>query len=440
MCVLGLVNGENMFTFNLTSITPSEKVIRAEIHLYKKKTKSRSRDEQLLPGRYKEDGMTEENAGDTTMKVWSLGPSSISALTERILPGVSYGWQAADISRQLKECLPGRRKPTNRLLLAVSFSAYNKHGRMTNLSYGKYARHLSRPFLVVFANDSQNITLDHIDPHFNIQSLKRPIINPESGQPDKFDDLKWHFISEADQDKEVETDAEFLDHSNGGTKKDSSEKSVTGDRKSISDKSTRSGKHHRKIQTIQDLMSIEPDGDGAAGDDVKPARQRRSIYDNEIPDDVMDDDEFATTYNIPRTHPGILQGKIHSRHRLPKVTKPTTTTTPPSRHRSQESLSSEGKSRLLPYPEGYQKQKRRRKNRRRNKKRQRQNKAALPVSWDFPESGAHERKEQQCARHKLLVDFADLGWSEWIISPKSFEAYYCAGTCPFPLSQVSLSQ
>ncbi|XP_047458089.1 growth/differentiation factor 10 [Mugil cephalus] len=42
-----------------------------------------------------------------------------------------------------------------------------------------------------------------------------------------------------------------------------------------------------------------------------------------------------------------------------------------------------------------------------------------------------------CSRRNLRVDFADIGWSEWVIAPKAFEAYYCAGTCGFPMSKVA---
>ncbi|KAG9341092.1 hypothetical protein JZ751_019846 [Albula glossodonta] len=41
-----------------------------------------------------------------------------------------------------------------------------------------------------------------------------------------------------------------------------------------------------------------------------------------------------------------------------------------------------------------------------------------------------------CSRRYLKVDFADIGWSEWVLSPKSFDAYYCAGTCEFPMPKV----
>lgn len=43
---------------------------------------------------------------------------------------------------------------------------------------------------------------------------------------------------------------------------------------------------------------------------------------------------------------------------------------------------------------------------------------------------------RMCARRYLRVDFADIGWSEWILAPKAFDAYYCAGTCGFPIPKV----
>ncbi|KAM4598903.1 growth/differentiation factor 10 [Fundulus diaphanus] len=47
---------------------------------------------------------------------------------------------------------------------------------------------------------------------------------------------------------------------------------------------------------------------------------------------------------------------------------------------------------------------------------------------------SHDRR---CSRRNLRVDFADIGWSEWVVAPKSFDAYYCAGACGFPMPQVA---
>lgn len=54
-------------------------------------------------------------------------------------------------------------------------------------------------------------------------------------------------------------------------------------------------------------------------------------------------------------------------------------------------------------------------------------KKARQKQWDEP---------TVCSRRYLKVDFADIGWNEWIISPKSFNAYYCAGACKFPMPKV----
>uniref|UniRef100_A0A8C9RCY7 TGF-beta family profile domain-containing protein n=1 Tax=Scleropages formosus TaxID=113540 RepID=A0A8C9RCY7_SCLFO len=40
-----------------------------------------------------------------------------------------------------------------------------------------------------------------------------------------------------------------------------------------------------------------------------------------------------------------------------------------------------------------------------------------------------------CRQHPLYVDFDKIGWSGWIISPRGYDAYYCSGTCPFPLGE-----
>lgn len=47
----------------------------------------------------------------------------------------------------------------------------------------------------------------------------------------------------------------------------------------------------------------------------------------------------------------------------------------------------------------------------------------------------HRRKDgrDSCQRRSLYVDFADVGWSDWIVAPGGYEAYYCHGDCHFPL-------
>lgn len=39
-----------------------------------------------------------------------------------------------------------------------------------------------------------------------------------------------------------------------------------------------------------------------------------------------------------------------------------------------------------------------------------------------------------CKRHSLYVDFAEVGWNDWIVAPPGYNAHFCHGDCPFPLA------
>lgn len=75
----------------------------------------------------------------------------------------------------------------------------------------------------------------------------------------------------------------------------------------------------------------------------------------------------------------------------------------------------------------------------RSKKKQRKGPHQKGQTLQFDEQTLKKARRKQwieprnCARRYLKVDFADIGWSEWIISPKSFDAYYCSGACQFPM-------
>ncbi|KAL1426215.1 hypothetical protein MTO96_018471 [Rhipicephalus appendiculatus] len=57
--------------------------------------------------------------------------------------------------------------------------------------------------------------------------------------------------------------------------------------------------------------------------------------------------------------------------------------------------------------------------------------------------GAARRRKQPsgkqgrdaCRRHSLRIEFSHVGWNDWIVAPPSYEAYYCHGTCPFPMPE-----
>jgi len=35
----------------------------------------------------------------------------------------------------------------------------------------------------------------------------------------------------------------------------------------------------------------------------------------------------------------------------------------------------------------------------------------------------------ECCRDSLYISFESIGWSDWIIHPKGYQAYFCRGTC-----------
>ncbi|XP_063271286.1 bone morphogenetic protein 3 isoform X4 [Prinia subflava] len=78
----------------------------------------------------------------------------------------------------------------------------------------------------------------------------------------------------------------------------------------------------------------------------------------------------------------------------------------------------------------------------RSKKKQRKNHLQKTQTLQFDEQTLKKARRKQwnkprfCTRRYLKVDFADIGWSEWIISPKSFDAYYCSGECQFPIPKA----
>uniref|UniRef100_A0A8C8BC96 TGF-beta family profile domain-containing protein n=1 Tax=Otus sunia TaxID=257818 RepID=A0A8C8BC96_9STRI len=62
----------------------------------------------------------------------------------------------------------------------------------------------------------------------------------------------------------------------------------------------------------------------------------------------------------------------------------------------------------------------------------------VPSSTSKPRAAAVPSAKSQvtaCHRKELYVDFRAIGWSGWIIYPSGYNAFYCRGSCLFPLGE-----
>lgn len=44
----------------------------------------------------------------------------------------------------------------------------------------------------------------------------------------------------------------------------------------------------------------------------------------------------------------------------------------------------------------------------------------------------HSSRSGPCRRRNLIIHFKDLGWDDWVIAPRMYSAYHCAGKCQIP--------
>ncbi len=376
-----------MLIFNLSAISRSDKILNSEVHIYKRKTKE-GRDHSIL------------------MEMHELAPSYVRRIDHRRIPAESYGWQATEVGAAVRACVHRRNNVPH--FLAVTFHLEKGDASPPPMSPRAFRRRLSLPYLIVFSNDSQVLTMDHIAPHLNPIDFTEQFVDPESGTRDTFRDILTESRRRASSGRRRQNGLD-MDSQN----KPRSSRIKEESRNALNSMVQRPGPPI--FPGGFRLQKTSPFALEKGHNEVRH-RKRRSIFDNEIPEFPTDTLAPPSVYQMPQTHPTILQGRTKMRQKVRD-------------------------SKLIPYPEDYKRRRRRKKNRRRKNRRRNSSPVRLEedtvFSWHINNIISPKESSQLCSKRKLQIDFADIGWNEWIISPKSFEANYCVGRCPFPLSQVS---
>ena len=462
----GEVNGEAMFIFNLSSIATTERVLRAHVHLYKRKSTPRKRRSRMR--------------ADTELVLYEVAPHYLSQTGSIIMRSSARGWQWYGATDAVLSCLLVDREHPH--LFALSFRAEKPNGKIRTLALKKFVRHHSLPFLILYSNETESVNLEELDivaerlkQREEDSELRARIRDDdfEEGKDDEdVEDDRGDVRSELFEGDEEEDEEDRIDevgdvsqeraidafhgfgrkrrhrklNKAGRKKKHGHHKTHNSNNNNNNNNSDNKSKEDDVIENVTDAdqstqtsdsadstvtlyTKSQSDSGRAMHEDSaslplsSSRRKKRSILTNEIPEDPVDYPQFPYRFNLPQTHPGMLTARKEARHRLEK-------------------------SRIIPYPaersssksksQRRRRKHRKRKNRRRNRKNRRR--ILLPEEWeDYHDNLAtpDNNPGQVCSRRRLVVDFADIGWGDWIISPKSFEAHYCSGTCPFPLTKVS---
>lgn len=109
---------------------------------------------------------------------------------------------------------------------------------------------------------------------------------------------------------------------------------------------------------------------------------------------------------------------------------------------------------ILPKPEARKISKSDMEKHRKRRRRRRRKGRRLPYAWgkdwwkiDSKNSADIEGDEDEdyedddgddeliCQKRRMVVSFEEIGWGDWIISPKTFDASFCSGDCPHPLKK-----
>lgn len=463
---LALVQNFVLYAFDVSPISQeSEDVVYSEIHLYERRRRRWPRWSNRSPDRDL----------DITVSVYELTPSSLVQSTSLTLTRRSARWQSLNVTDIVSACVDALRdRSTPPTMIAVSFAnksvngSGNEHIKITSrLRFSTFRRRFSRPSLIVY---SRQKPVEKYDDDEEEEEHERMLLQDVVIVEDVQNTGRKAASKDAESRRRGQVGVSNIDNKNrnvtdgktatgvGATKqrltKESTKHEVmSSHQQSIGQRqrSAAGGRNRRHPeQSYERRRQGNSSADATAAGRLKyaaqnrmavadaadvlrrPRRAKRGVLNNEV--DVPDDDVghgpgLAAGYvEPPRTSPGLLRGrqKVTSRPHVASIF-----------------TQDDDTERLLDpiFDIGDRKNEDKKRKRRKSRVRGRRRKqSSLMTLLRNPDDYFNVRRRSMaagdtCKKKQLRVNFDEIGWSEWIIAPDFFDAFYCDGSCSFPIAR-----
>lgn len=373
--------------FSLDTVTRDETTLKAELRFHRRATFVRDAERTLLVSLRSIRSRDIGGGSGGESPTWT---ATLSAASPPLHGGGD--WQTMDVTQPIKRALSSTADGIELVLTFANASGAEAAAASGSdaAALGLFLRHHSLPYVLIYANDTVNLTADQISSRLRLRdglSMRQEaesLIDPETGLSGGVDD--WGGASA--QRLPPPSSREF-----------------------------RARKLTRRL----------------------PARVTRDVLDNEIPGDPDVARRLQQHGRPPRRQrPAAAAARGVARGRPPvaglEILRP----------RQERMRGGRAGVQLIPWPLVGEPL-------RSSEQRLRGGGGGGPARTDgggktrprtAPSQQPQPRQSNRapgsssCGRKRLTLDFDDVGWGGWIIEPKAFEIHYCSGTCEFPLSSA----